>query len=144
MFRSFSGVTVEESGCSHLVLWRRRLWYGDVQRSLERAHVCDTENVILKTQSIYLTCTMSLYIGPCALCQCGGRGFWVVLQEACDALASLSHHPCLFNAQWTCLPWAEHPAAKSCVGCSWRTNSEPGMRESSVLKMIIVYKSVIQ
>lgn len=32
----------------HLVLWRRRVWDGDVQCSLQWRHVCDAESLILE------------------------------------------------------------------------------------------------
>lgn len=34
---------------SHLILWGRRVRYGDVQGRLQGGHVCDAEGVILKT-----------------------------------------------------------------------------------------------
>lgn len=33
---------------SHLILWSRGVWDGDVQGSLERRHVCDVEGILLK------------------------------------------------------------------------------------------------
>lgn len=44
------GRAVAESSWTNLILWSRRVWDGDVQRSPERRHVCEAESVILEAQ----------------------------------------------------------------------------------------------